>query len=134
MISYFIFTYQGEERKWKEIKMNPTPRAKILEIILGGEHQGNIHLYANGDIRVSKVKLKQSFLEQVNGKTSMMNTNGSYGFSYQTYLRILQNSLNKAIPGNKVEIREKNLAPRYQELLNKQYRMLYSPGNRKNQQ
>jgi hypothetical protein len=117
------------------MKMNQTPvSAKVLEVLLLGKPQGNIHIYVNGGIRVSKINFEkhEEFLKQVQNKTSMMVPGGRYSFEYQEYIRGLQKSLNYVLTGKPegpIEIKEKYLNPKHQELLNKQYRMLYSPGN-----
>jgi len=105
--------------------MNQTPSAKVLEVYLENQSQGTIILYANGGISVSKVKLNENFLKQVQNKTSMMVPGGTYSFEYGMFKKTLEMSLDKATPGQKVNVREKIIPDGRQKLLDQQYRIKY---------
>jgi hypothetical protein len=113
--------------------MNQTPgatkKASVLEVYLENQKQGTIHLYVNGGIKVSKVKLDEGFLKRVHGPTQMMNQSTTYtGFNLVRYREALEGSLNTALRKSnpihpRVKVREKNLNGTCQKLLEKQYRM-----------
>jgi hypothetical protein len=105
--------------------MNPTPRAKVLEVYLENQSQGTFQLYVNGGIKVSKVKLNESFLKHVQNKTSMMVVGATYGFGYQEFVKTLERGLDKATPGQDLRIREKTLSLKVQKLLDQQYRIKF---------
>jgi hypothetical protein len=105
--------------------MNHPPRAKVLELYLGGIPQGTINLYVNGGIKVSKVKLSESFLKQVNGSGTMMVPGATYGFDYQSYIQTLKNSVGKSFPNKEIQIREKRLGEKLEKLLQRQYQTKY---------
>ena len=118
------------------MKMNQTPstgKAKVLEVYLEKNSQritqGTIQVYKNGSIKVSKVKLNPSFLEQVQAPTQMLIPNGEYqGFSLNQYMETLEKGFNKGndYRNGKIRVREKILPPEYQKLFDKSARLKYA--------
>lgn len=126
-VSYLIFTYQGEQVKWQEMKMNQIARAKILEIIVNGKPQFNAHLDVNGGIRVSKIRNKgdSELTKYILNHTAMLNLKTKYEFSYELYKTTLDKSIKKALPDYGVSIKEKQLDESIQKLLDRQYSQIH---------
>ena len=99
--------------------MNQTPRAKVLEVKLQEVIQGYIHLDVNGIIKVSSVNLPREFLKQAKGTQSMLVPEGIYSFGYQEYINTLQHGLRYRFQIEEIEVGEKTLTPKQQELLDK---------------
>ncbi len=100
--------------------MNPTPetRRKVLNVYLEKNSkkipQGIIRIYKNGSIKVSEVKLKPSFLEQVHAPTQMMDPSAEYiGFSLNKYMETLEKGFNNGLHYSigQVRVREKQVRP-----------------------
>lgn len=92
--------------------------ARVLEVIVDGARQGTVHLDINGKIKISKIKydrVKENLFASV--QTQMLDGNQSYGFGYNQYRRVLENCISQKLEGHKIEVKEKYLDPRMEELM-----------------
>jgi len=94
--------------------------AKVLEVLVGGVNQVNIHLDVNGEIRISKIKPKGKLWNQIKNNTAMLNQEVTYNFSYELYKDTLKKSIIKSFPEYKeIVVREKQLDPKRERLYGK---------------
>jgi len=85
-----------------------TAEAKMLEITIDGASKGLVHLVLNGNIRIRKLKIDK-IKNQIKTK-SMLNLGRDYiHFGYDLYIQTLEKSIQTSFPGQKVQVKEKNL-------------------------
>lgn len=101
------------------MKMNQSRRVKILEILVDGTQQGNIHLDVNGEIKISKIKPKGNLWSYIKENTCMLNTQVRYSFEYEGYKSTLQRSIQKSLPNTEVIINEREISPEMEILYKK---------------
>jgi len=107
--------------------MKQEKKAKILEIMLDGTVELNVHIYFNEGINIYRITSKKN-KEDLNPlfQNNMLNQNGRFSLDYETYKATLEKSIKRLIPNSEVIIREKQISPEmerlYEKFLNKKYK------------